>query len=522
MLGPDPNLPNPRSQQQQENNIPKRPSFVNTRSRASSSSSLSLKPPRTPRFAEATAVHSPIEPSQTGRSPFADPPGTMTTHYPPQPQPSDVGFGYISETNQSRTASYVPVEEECRASLAPKSPLKSALRVPGTPGRQLENPLSPTFREEQILEKREVETEKENAKDLKVKIRVRLAKIVLRGVNFSCSLIVLSMLAATFAIFNATKRLAPRNNLPPWARNSIIWPQITLLVIASISLLFSIFVIFAYMRKGHRRAEKVAVYYNIVAVTFFAASIIMWAVGAGILNHSKETSNGNDVWGWACKDNRRKFLFQDDVNYSLVCRLQNWSLVCCIIEVVVEVLVIAIYAFVFFRYWSKRKLRKTMDLRDKARSDLYLAQLRSQSAPNTPGFGGPMSPMSPRFGGPRTGGEDSYSQAEKGESPTTQFATASPSSQAKPFKLQPPPIKVHQASPKMSGDGFDRQNNTEIPPPLHSPGAPGEQQYASVPIPGAYASPMASPSFAPQSAVGPLPGQAVTSEERVETGPPHQ
>ncbi len=167
MLGQDPNLPNSRSQQ--DNHIKadntKGPVFVNTRSRASSSSSLSLKPPRTPRFAEATAVHSPIEPSQTGRSPFADPPGTMTTHYVPQPQPSDVGFGYISEANQSRTAG-MPVEEDCRASLAPKSPLKSALKVPGTPGRQLENPLSPTFREEQILEKREVETEKENAKDL--------------------------------------------------------------------------------------------------------------------------------------------------------------------------------------------------------------------------------------------------------------------------------------------------------------------------------------------------------------------
>ncbi len=176
---------------------------------------------------------------------------------------------------------------------------------------------------------------------------------------------------------------------------------------------------------------------------------------------------------------------------------------------------IAIYAFVFYRYWSKRRLRKTMDLRDKARSDLYLAQLRSQSAPNTPGFGGP---MSPRFG-PKTGG-DSFSEAEKGQSPTTQFATASPSSTSKPFKLQPPPIKVHQASPKMSSDGFDEADRV-VEQPLHSPAAPGEQQYASVPIPGSYASPLASPSFAPQSAVGPLPGQAVTSEDRVETAP-HQ
>ena len=48
--------------------------------------------------------------------------------------------------------------------MTPNSPLKSALKVPGTPGRL--NPLSPTFKEEQILEKSEEKTEKENAKDL--------------------------------------------------------------------------------------------------------------------------------------------------------------------------------------------------------------------------------------------------------------------------------------------------------------------------------------------------------------------
>jgi hypothetical protein len=51
--------------------------------------------------------------------------------------------------------------------MTPRSPLKSAMRVPGTPARKIvENPLSPTFREEDILEKREQATEKEQAKDL--------------------------------------------------------------------------------------------------------------------------------------------------------------------------------------------------------------------------------------------------------------------------------------------------------------------------------------------------------------------
>ena len=145
------------------------PAFVSARSRTSTSSStLSLKPPRTPRFAEATAVHSPIEPTKTGSSPFADPPGTMINHYHPQPQPSDVGFGYISENAPLRNLADpgMPVEEDGTRSLPPKSPLKSALRVPGTPGRQIENPLSPTFQEEQILEKRELDTDRDNAKDL--------------------------------------------------------------------------------------------------------------------------------------------------------------------------------------------------------------------------------------------------------------------------------------------------------------------------------------------------------------------
>ena len=78
-----------------------------------------------------------------------------------QAQPSDVGFGYISSD---------PVEQHANVpnnGLHPPgtAPLKSAMKTPGTPGRAM-NPLSPTFREEQLLEKQEEETEVEQAKDL--------------------------------------------------------------------------------------------------------------------------------------------------------------------------------------------------------------------------------------------------------------------------------------------------------------------------------------------------------------------
>lgn len=113
---------------------------------SSSSDNSSLKGPRTPRFAEATSVHSPVD----ARSPFADP---VDSHVA-QSQPGDVGFGYIGK----RESAAVP--------MTPKTPLKSAMKVPGTPARPFNNPLSPTFREEDILEKREGSTDKEQARDL--------------------------------------------------------------------------------------------------------------------------------------------------------------------------------------------------------------------------------------------------------------------------------------------------------------------------------------------------------------------
>lgn len=154
-----------------------------------------------------------------------------------------------------------------------------------------------------------------------------MAKMCLRGTNFSCSLIVLSMLSTTFTIFNTTKDIpsrhaGPGGSLPAWAPHQKTWPQITLLSIACVSLFFSLLVFYGYWRGGHRRAEKAAVYYTAFSVAFFTFSIVMWAIGAAILNQSRKNGNGQDMWGWSCKGGERKDVFQQDVDYALVCRLQ--------------------------------------------------------------------------------------------------------------------------------------------------------------------------------------------------------
>jgi hypothetical protein len=144
-----------------------------------------------------------------------------------------------------------------------------------------------------------------------------------------------------------------------------------------------------------------------------------------------------------------------------------------------------------------------MDARDRARSDLYLAQLRSQSAPNAPGL--PMSPSysqhmkSPRFplpiysSNPSAAAEDGYARA-----PATRLVEAKPSPAlaAEPLALQAPPINIHGATPKVSQSGFGAPAQPKERVIEHVGAAPGEQTYDAVPIPGAYASPLTSSGLA--------------------------
>ena len=429
-----------------------------------------------------------------------------------QPQPSDVGFGYV---NRHESVEMPDTDNNDYPKTPLKSPLKSAMKTPGAAPRGLGNAMfSPTFTHEEILEKQEKHTEKEQARDVKIKTRVRMAKMLLRGVNFSCSLIVLAMLSSTFNIFNATKALPTRNAFPPWAPGQKIWPQVTVLAISCVSLFMSIVVLYAYWRGGHNRAQKAAVYYTAFAVAFFIFSIVMWGIGAGVLQGAKATSGGKDMWGWACVNNERKTLFQNEVDYELICRLQNWSLLCAIIEIIVETITIAIYGVVFYRFYSKRQLRKSMANRDRARSDMYLAQLRSQSAPNTPG----LAPYSARDGGWKAP-VDYYGNATDVEAGNVQYISADQKAQPAPFRLQPAPLKIPGNTPKMQQVGFtpmDDSTRQQTPsPPLgqrsplmaepppqeiqqeHFGAAPGEQVYEAVAIPGAYEAPM-SPGYEAQ------------------------
>ena len=144
---------------------------IAARARASSEDSSapslrapSLKSPRAARFAEATAVNSPLYPSASGRAPF-NPPET-TNHYMAQPQPSDVGFGYVDRHESVEMPETDDNDYPNTHHNMPKTPLKSAMKTPGQAPRGFGELMSPTFHEEAHLEKHEASTEKEQAKDL--------------------------------------------------------------------------------------------------------------------------------------------------------------------------------------------------------------------------------------------------------------------------------------------------------------------------------------------------------------------
>lgn len=132
-------------------------------------------------------------------------------------------------------------------------------------------------------------------------MRVRLAKVVLRFTNFTCSLIVLALVGTSVSIFLSTRALSPRNNMPAWAPNTPIWPQILILTVASLSMLLCLTVFYAWWRHGHKRAEKVTVYYTVFAMAFFVFSIVMWGVAAGVLHQSKAHGEGEICGGGAAE-----------------------------------------------------------------------------------------------------------------------------------------------------------------------------------------------------------------------------
>ncbi|CAK7238183.1 hypothetical protein SEUCBS140593_010409 [Sporothrix eucalyptigena] len=246
---------------------------------------------------------------------------------------------------------------------------------------------APRYPGQEELQRLEAATDKEQAHDLKIKTRVRIAKFALRGVKLTCSLIVLSMMTASLALFHATRSLSALNGFPPWAANTKTWPQKIVLAAACLSVAVSLLLFLGYCRRGHPWVKKLGAYERLFAIGWFLVNTTLWGLAAGVLQSTHADGHGQDLWGWSCANNERAQLFSQKINYALVCRLQNWSLVCIIIEIVLEGISIVLYCVVLYRIHSRRRLHRAMEMRNRARFYMQssLPDLLAGAAPNDSG-----------------------------------------------------------------------------------------------------------------------------------------
>lgn len=195
-------------------------------------------------------------------------------------------------------------------------------------------------------------------KDIRLKHFIQLLKFTARLLAFSCSGVVIGLSATAFHIFLRTKDKPPIQGFAPWPEHTILWPPILVLTVATLSMITSTAIMAAYFFGGHKKAERIAITSTIVTALAWVAGICIWATSGGAMQSAKSRSRGMDFWGWACsKNNQRYEIWNDWVDYDLVCELQNWNFICTFISVGAETLSLSVYAFAVWRLYVKSRLK---------------------------------------------------------------------------------------------------------------------------------------------------------------------
>ncbi|KAI5859048.1 hypothetical protein BZA05DRAFT_383204 [Tricharina praecox] len=198
------------------------------------------------------------------------------------------------------------------------------------------------------------------ASDLQLKGWIRILKFFARVLSLICSAVVIGLSIATFKIFLATKDLPARNTFLPWARPTVLWPQILTLTIACISFLACIYVIWGYIRNGHRGGEAASPLATTATVIGFIAWIVIWAAAGTSMQTVRASQEGKDMWGWACNKDAgpRRQAFANKIDYDLVCTMQDWNFICTMIHVATVVLSAAVWVAAVWRLRVQSRIHK--------------------------------------------------------------------------------------------------------------------------------------------------------------------
>lgn len=165
------------------------------------------------------------------------------------------------------------------------------------------------------------------AKDEKLKTRIRKLKLVSRIVATILSFLTLVPITMTLIKFLETRYITytvKGKERTAWAKDTITWYTYMYFGVSMVSFLLNSIIMVAYLQ-SLRRANTAANVAGWFTGTVFFSHVIVWAVSAGLYRHGKEPVNGKfrDLWGWTCSTSAQELqAVLPDVDFKKYCSVQ--------------------------------------------------------------------------------------------------------------------------------------------------------------------------------------------------------
>ncbi|KAF2122450.1 hypothetical protein BDV96DRAFT_608506 [Lophiotrema nucula] len=200
--------------------------------------------------------------------------------------------------------------------------------------------------------------------DKVLKARIRRLRLVTRILAFLISIAVFVPITLTLHKFLTTQNVyhevtAPDGtavNRTAWHKDSKVWPTWMYFLVATISLLLNLVIIFSY-KFGVKYANKATV----VATTFswivMIGNLVVWSVAASLYRKEKKET---DLWGWTCSPAARLIQkeFKKEVDFDQFCNVQSASWYAGLAQVGAAILTIITYVLVIRRKKTKKVMKR--------------------------------------------------------------------------------------------------------------------------------------------------------------------
>ncbi|KAI9680242.1 MAG: hypothetical protein M1822_007241 [Bathelium mastoideum] len=165
------------------------------------------------------------------------------------------------------------------------------------------------------------------ARDKKLKYRIRVLKVLSRFLSLILSLATLAPLSLTLQKFLSTRDvLIPVNGVPrtAWSASPKTWPMYMYITLAAISTVLNLIILLAYLR-SIRQANRASAVASVFESVVLVGHVAIWAAGAALYRVGKdEGEHARDLWGWTCSLGAAKIQneFSKEINFGRYCNIQ--------------------------------------------------------------------------------------------------------------------------------------------------------------------------------------------------------